>query len=374
MTTIAELVRRHAPTYRTRFSDRLLPSQAVALRAIERCRTPALGGHVATCPTCAVTRYQYHSCRHRHCPTCQQERTQTWLAHQQALLLPVPYFLVTFTVPATLRTVIRQHQRRLYGLLFRASATALQQLATDPRFLGGQIGLLGVLQTWTRDLRYHPHIHYLVPAVGQLPDGQVVLKRSAAFLVPVKPLGMLFRAKFRAALRQLKLADQVPTETWTHAWVVDCRPVGDGHAALKYLAPYVARGPLPNNRIVAATDDAVTFWYRDGTTKRCRTCTVSPAEFLRRFLQHVLPAGFVKVRRFGLFSPRNRHVLRQIRALLVLTRGAKQEVLRTAEPPVVASGIRAPTCPVCGRPMELRLLLPQHSRSPPSAPMLVNAA
>ncbi|MDP9309710.1 MAG: transposase [Chloroflexota bacterium] len=293
MTTVADIVRRHAPAYRARYGDGLLPSHAAALRALERCRTSALGGHVATCATCAITRYRYHSCRHRHCPACQQDRTQIWLAQQQAFLLPVPYFLVTFTVPAFLRVLIRQHQRRLYSVLFRASATALQQLAADPRFLGGPIGLLGVLQTWTRDLRYHPHIHYLVPAVGQLPDGQVVVKPSAAFLVPVKPLGILFRAKFRAALRQLKLVDQVPSATWTQAWVVDCRPVGDGRAALKYLAPYVTRGPLTNSRIVAATHDAVTFWYRDGTTKRRRSCTVTPDEFLRRFLQHVLPKGFV---------------------------------------------------------------------------------
>ncbi len=129
--------------------------------------------------------------------------------------------------------------------------------------------------------------------MGQLPAGQVVVKPGAAFLVPVKPLGRLFRAKVRAALPQLKLADPIPPETWQQPWVVDCRPVGDGHAALKYLAPYVARGPLSNNRIVAATDDAVTFWYRDGTTKRRHSCTVTPQEFLRRFLQHVLPKGFV---------------------------------------------------------------------------------
>jgi hypothetical protein len=217
VSSIAAIIRRFTPAYRSRFQDRLLPSHTATLQAIARCRTAALGGHVATCPTCAVTRYQYHSCRHRHCPACQQDHTQRWLAQQQAFLLPVPYFLVTFTVPAALRAVIRQHQRRLYTVLFRSSATALQQLAADPRFLGGQIGLLGVLQTWTRDLHYHPHIHYLVPAVGHLPDGQVVVKRGAAFLVPVKPLGILFRAKFRAALRQLKLADQLPSETWTQS-------------------------------------------------------------------------------------------------------------------------------------------------------------
>jgi hypothetical protein len=159
MTTIADIFRQVGPAYRAPFRDRLLPSHHAAMPAIERCRTAALGGHVATCPRCATTRSCYHSCRNRHCPTCQHGQTQTWLAQQQALLLPVPSFLVTFTVPATLRALIRQHQRQIYALLFRASATALQQLTADPRFLGGQIGMLGVLQTWTRDLRYHPHIH-----------------------------------------------------------------------------------------------------------------------------------------------------------------------------------------------------------------------
>ncbi len=185
--------------------------------------------------------------------------------------------------------------------------------------------------------------------------------------MPVKPLGILFRAKLRAALRQLKLAEQVPTETWTQAWVVDCRPVGNGQAALKYLAPYVVRGPLANNRIVGATDDSVTFCYRDGSTRHRRTCTVTPDEFLRRFLQHVLPKGFVKVRRFGLFSPRNRPLLRQIRARLELMRGVEVDVPGNADPPVSVSGPTALTCPVCGQPMELRRLLPQRSRSPPSA-------
>jgi hypothetical protein len=134
------------------------------MAAIEQCRTEALGGQVYTCPRCATVRYSYHSCRNRHCPTCQHDQAQTWLAKQQALLLPVPYFLVTFTLPAQLRSLARQHPRQLYNVLFRSSATALQQLAADERFLGGQLGMVGVLQTWTRDLRYHPHIHFLVPA------------------------------------------------------------------------------------------------------------------------------------------------------------------------------------------------------------------
>ncbi len=154
MITLGDIFRRYGPAYREKFGDRIPSRHRVVMAAIEQCRTEALGGHVYTCPRCATTRYCYHSCRNRHCPTCQQGQAQIWLARQQDLLLPVPYFLVTFTLPAQLRTVTRQHQRQLYALLFRSSAAALQQLAADPRFLGGQIGMVGVLQTWTRDLLY----------------------------------------------------------------------------------------------------------------------------------------------------------------------------------------------------------------------------
>src|SRR5206468_7169723 len=153
-------------------------------------------------PSCATTRYSYHSCKNRHCPRCQQDAAQAWLVRQQDLLLPVPYFLLTFTLPPALRDLARTHQRRLYTLLFQASAAALQQLAHDPRFLGGQIGMLGVLQTWTRDLRFHPHVHYLAPALALAPDGQRWIVGRRSFLVHSKPLAQLFRAKFRASLRQ----------------------------------------------------------------------------------------------------------------------------------------------------------------------------
>jgi len=202
MVTIGDIFRRYGPAYRAQFGDQLSTEQVQAMHAIEQCRTEALGGHVYTCEACAITRYSYHSCRNRHCPRCQHDATQTWLAQQQTLLLPVPYFLVTFTLPAGLRAVARRQPRTLYTLLFRASAAALQQLAQDPRFLGGQIGMLGVLQTWTRDLRFHPHVHYLAPAIALAPDGTLRRPRNPAFLVAVKPLALLFRAKLRAALRQ----------------------------------------------------------------------------------------------------------------------------------------------------------------------------
>jgi putative transposase/transposase-like zinc-binding protein len=318
------------------------------------------------CAACATTRYSYHSCKNRHCPTCQQEAAQTWLSRQQDLLLPVPYFLITFTLPPALRDLTRSHQRQLYTLLFRASAAAPQQLAHDPRFLGGQIGMLGVLQTWTRDPRFHPHVHYLVPAIGVTSDRAIRRPRNPAFLVPVKALAILFRAKLRAALRQTDWYGQVSAQTWQQAWVVDCRPVGSGEAALKYLAPYIFRVALSNNRIVGVQDDLVTFRYHDGETKQICTCSLPVLTFLARFLQHVLPKGFVQVRYYGLYRGRQRALLTHIRQRLAQT----QRIVRPAlsvEPaacfPTVAPVVR---CPVCGVPMEQMVLRPTRSRGPPA--------
>jgi hypothetical protein len=365
MVTLGEIFRRYGPQYRAQFGQKLSDEQKQAMRAIEQCRTEALGGHVYTCPACATTRYSYHSCRNRHCPTCQHSATQAWLAQQQALLLPVPYFLVTFTLPSGLRAVAYRHQRTIYSLLFRASAAALQQLAHDPRFIGGQIGMLGVLQTWTRDLRYHPHVHYLVPAIALAADGALRQPHNPAFLVAAKPLAILFRAKLQAALRQTDLSQHIPRQTWQQPWVVDCRPVGSGAAALKYLAPYIFRVALSNNRIVGIQDDRVTFRYRDGDTKQVRTCTLPALAFIGRFLQHILPHRFVKVRYYGLFRVGNRRALEQARAVLVPPEQAGTshatalfQVALLAPPGVLH-------CPVCGQPMQLMQSIPPQSRAPP---------
>jgi hypothetical protein len=311
MTTLGEIFRRYGPAYRARFGHSLSTSQLQAMQAIEGCRTEALGGHVYSCPSCQFTRYSYHSCRNRHCPTCQQDATQAWLAEQRTLLLPVPYFLVTFTLPSELRAIARQQAERIYSLLFRTSAAALQQLAQDSRFLDGQIGMLGVLQTWTRDLRYHPHVHYLVPALALTADRKRWLVGNSDFLVHVKPLGQLFRAKFRAALRQTAWAGQVDARIWAKSWVVDCRPVGNGASALKYLAPYIFRIALSNNRIEQVANDTITFRYTEGKTGAQKRATLPVDSFIGRFLAHVLPKGFVKVRYYGLLHPSQRQLLRQ---------------------------------------------------------------
>jgi hypothetical protein len=363
MITLGDIVRDYGPAYRAQFGQRMLPSQLAAMQAIEQCRTEALGGHVYICPACGTKRYSYHSCRNRHCPTCQHDAAQTWLSRQQELLLPVPYFLVTFTLPAELRDVAYRHQRTLYNLLFRASAAALMQLARDPRFLGAQIGMLGVLQTWTRDLRYHPHLHYLLPGGGLADDGRSWVTAKPDFLIHVKPLAALFRAKLRAALRQTALWSEIPTVTWQQSWVVDCRPVGTARAALKYLAPYIFRVALSNNRIVRLANEQVTFRYTNGESGQTAYCTLPVQEFLRRFLQHILPKGFVKVRYYGLFRLGNRRSLARLRSQLYLL----QHIAASAAPAPAASdaSTRVMTCPSCGQPMRPERVLARHNRGPP---------
>jgi putative transposase/transposase-like zinc-binding protein len=366
MITLGDIFRQYGPAYRARLGEQMLPSQHAAMLSIEACRTETLGGHLYSCPACGSKRYSYHSCRNRHCPTCQHDATQTWLARQQELLLPVPYFLVTFTLPSELRDVAYRHQRTLYNLLFRASSAALMQLARDPRFLGAQIGMLGVLQTWTRDLRYHPHVHYLVPGGGLAEDGRTWVTAKADFLVHVKPLAALFRAKLRAALRQSALWAEIPTAVWQKPWVVDCRAVGNARAALKYLAPYIFRVALSNKRIVRVAEEQVTFRYTDGATGQTRYCTLPVHEFMGRFLQHILPKGFVKVRYYGLFRLSNRRSLARLRGQLLLLQHM------AALPPLASvrsagGNARVLVCPRCGQPMRLERVLRPHNRGPPAS-------
>jgi hypothetical protein len=361
---LAEIFRQYGPAYRDKFKGRIPASHLNVMADIEQCRTEALGGHVYVCDACGESRYSYHSCKNRHCPKCQNGAAQEWLARQTSLLLPVPYFMVTFTLPEGLRTVARRNQKLIYNLLFQSSAAALQELAADPRFGGGQIGLVGVLQTWTRNLLYHPHVHYLVPGGGLAADGQSWLRARNAFFVHVKPLSRLFRGKFRAALKQTDLFDQVPASVWRQAWVVHCQPVGTGEAALKYLAPYIFRVALSNNRILKLENGQVTFRYRESDTRRWKSCTLPAEEFIRRFLQHVLPKGFQKVRYYGLFSSSQRPRLALARRLLGLT--ATPETTNQTQAPAKPSTDRPPIlCPTCGRPMRLsQTLRPQHCRSP----------
>jgi putative transposase/transposase-like zinc-binding protein len=344
MPELADILRLHGPAYLAKYHVRLLPSHRRAMQDIAACRTAALGGHLYRCPQCQQDHYQYHSCKNRHCPKCQHEQVEHWLAQQRALLLPVGYFLATFTLPRGLRALARSHQKVVYDLLFRASQQALQTLAADPRYIGGTLGMLGVLQTWTRDLRYHPHVHYLIPGGGLAADGHTWRPARSTYLLPEKPLAQIFRAKFRDLLKAAGLFPQVPATVWRQDWVVDILAVGSGEAALKYLAPYVFRVAISNRNLLALQDGHVTFRYRDTTAKTTRVTTLPAETFIARFLQHVLPRGLQKVRTYGLLHPKQRHRFR-----------ALQEHLRPDRPEVVDPPLDAPSAqPTSCRPPTLR--------------------
>jgi hypothetical protein len=311
MPSIAAIVRQFGSAYLAQHRAEMLPSHRRALSDLGACRTATLGGHVAACDRCAYEHYVYHSCRNRSCTQCHDAATAAWLAARDGELLPVPYFHVVFTLPSELRALVRSHQRELLAALMTTAAESLQTLAADPHYVGGTLGILAVLHTWTRALIYHPHVHCLVPAGAVASDGAGTWRPARAdFLVPVPALSARFRARFLAQVRRVLPHVILPSALWRTPWVVYCKPTVQGSGTvLRYLARYVHRVAITDARIVALGHDTVTFRYhasRDGHDPRTapwRTMTLGGDEFLRRFLQHVLPRGFHKVRYYGFWRP-----------------------------------------------------------------------
>ncbi len=333
---------------------------------IEHCRTETLGGHVYQCDACGEIVYSYHSCRNRHCNQCQLDKAEQWLAQQQAMLLPVPYFLVTFTLPQEVRAIAYANQQVVYNLLFRCAAEALQALAADPRFVGGQVGAIGVLHTWKRDLGYHPHVHFLVPGGGLDFVNDRWLPARNHFFVRVEPLSILFRAKMRDGLKQAGLYHQIPATAWRQEWVVHSKSVGHGEKAVAYLADYVFRVGIANQRIIKLENDAVTFWYKQRKTNRRVSITLPVFTFMQRFLQHVLPQGFVKVRYYGFLASGKRQRLALARELLAADHKAQQPLVGTTlAPDPGGDAPRQIFCPHCGEPLRVTATLRPRSRCPP---------
>ena len=325
MPSLADVVREHAPAYLARFGDAMLDSHARALGAITNCRTAALGAELAQCNHCGQSHLFFHSCRNRACPQCGLDTTERWIAKQRQNILPVPYFHVVFTLPAELRRLVRTHQRVLLDVLFVAAFESLSQLAADPNYLGANIGALAVLHTWTRTLEWHPHIHMLVPGGGLGPDGRTwkTVHRPGRkdFLVPIRALAKLFRGRFLHLARRALPNVQFPEIPWGKSWIVYAKrsiKTGDSgpDTLLQYLARYVHRTALTDKRIDACDDKTVTFHYRDSRDGKRKRMQLPGAEFLRRFLQHVPPRGFHRVRAYGLLHPRHRHTLQRLQLLL----------------------------------------------------------
>jgi hypothetical protein len=387
---VADIFRTFGPAYRQQHGADLSMEQRRAMRAIEVCRTDVLGGHIDHCDQCNATRISYNSCRNRHCPKCQFLDKERWVEAQQQLVLPVPYFHLVFTLPSELRPLALRNQKIVYGLLFKAASQTLLELSRDPAYLGAQVGYTALLHTWSQTLAYHPHLHCIVTGGGLSRDGKKWIPAGPDFFLPVKVLSRLFRGKLLAFLRQAYAADELIfpgrivawqrpaafklllARLYGKEWVVYCKPpMGDAHQALAYLGRYAHRVALSNDRLVRLDGDQVTFRYRDRADgNRVKHMTLAVFEFIRRFLCHVLPHQFIKIRHYGLLSTRNRRTkLAQAQHLLGQVPSAAEPGEKVPWDAILyrLTGTDPTRCPHCanGHMIPKQILLPLAQRAPP---------
>lgn len=361
---VADIFRSAGPAYRAAHAGHLSLGQLKVMTAIENCRTAALGGHVEACDDCGHWRIAYNSCRNRHCPKCQGAAARTWLAAREADLLPVGYFHVVFTLPAEIADIAWQNKAVVYNLLFRAAADTMLTIAADPKHLGARVGITAVLHTWGSALTHHPHVHMIVPGGGIALDGTRWISSRPAFLLPVRVLGALFRRLFLTRLLALfdagrlaffnALADLASRKAFLRhlspirkkRWVVYAKPPFAGpQAVLAYLSRYTHRVAISNRRLIGFDEAGVTFRYKDyrrDSAERQQVMTLATDEFIRRFLIHVLPRGFHRIRHYGLLaSSTHRDAMALARRLLGVA--APIDELEPDEPPD-----HRPPCPCCG--------------------------
>lgn len=381
---VADVIRSHGEAFLQKYGSHLSATQKKALRDLALCRTAALGGHVERCLDCGHEGVSYNSCRNRHCPKCQALSRARWLERESGYLLPVEYHHVVFTLPAELAELALTNASELYKLLMQSASATLREVAANPQRLGAQVGTLMVLHTWGQNLHHHPHVHCVVTggglscnARGEVDATPRWLSCRPGFFLPVRVLSRVYRGKFLAGLRELHaagkltlpaaLAESAAFTAWlsplhAKAWVVYAKPpFGGPEQVLKYLARYTHRVAISNHRLVKLEEGRVTFRYKDyaaGGQEKLQTLTAE--EFLRRFVQHVLPKRFMKIRHYGLLSSRHRQQrLQQARRLLLA-----ELVLRA--PPEKASAIEpaeVPRCPQCGGTRRVRCELPREGES-----------
>jgi Putative transposase/Transposase zinc-binding domain len=366
---VADVFDRHGAAWRRANAGHVSLGQLQVMSAIVSCRTAALGGHVTRCEACAHTQIAYNSCRNRHCPKCQGAAARDWLAERQADLLPVPYFHVVFTVPAAIGDIAYHNKAVIYDLLFKASSEALLTIAADPKHLGARIGVTAVLHTWGSAMTHHPHVHMIVPGGGIALDGSKWVACKPGFFVPVRVLSKLFRRLLLEKLAAAHAAGQLqffgehahlaaaaafaaflaPLKT-TRWFVYSKRPFAGPQAVLAYLARYTHRVAISNRRLVALDADGVTFRYKDyrrDGQQRYRTMTLVPGEFIRRFLLHVLPKGFHRIRHYGLLASAARKA-NIARARELLAAPQPETVHNETTSAAAAPNDQRPPCPCCG--------------------------
>ena len=385
---VADIFRQFGPAYRQ--SHRLPLRHLRAMNAIECCRTAALGGHVEQCDVCGHIRISYNSCRNRHCPKCQSLPREKWLAARKRDLLPVEYFHIVFTIPDLLNPLALRNQRVVYSLLFKAASEALLALSKDPKHLGAEIGFISILHTWGQNLMDHPHLHCLVPGGGLSLDGQRWISSRGGFFLPVKVLSRLFRGKFLFYLKEAYRADKLKfvgriclmgdkrefqkmlDQLYRKQWVLYCKPpFRSPKQLLEYLGRYTHRVAISNHRLVKVEQGKVTFRWRDyGDGNKNKQMSLEAFEFIRRFLLHILPNNFVKIRHYGLLSNRNRKTkLRRCQKILGSIPNEKQQSTESESWERLLfelTGIDPRICPCCkkGRMVNREILSPQ-GHAPP---------
>jgi hypothetical protein len=381
---VADVIRSHGEAFLQKYGSQLSATQRKALRDLAVCRTAALGGHVERCLDCGAERNAYNSCRNRHCPKCQALSRARWLERESAYLLPVEYHHVVFTLPAELAELALSNASAMYNLLMQSAAETLREVAANPQRLGAQVGVLMVLHTWGQNLHHHPHVHCVVTggglscnAKGEVDASPRWVSCRPGFFLPVRVLSRLFRGKFLAGLRALHTQGKLKlpallqearsftawlSPLYQKDWVVYAKaPFGGPEQVLKYLARYTHRVALSNHRLVKLEDGRVTFRYKDyADSRKEKLLTLSAEEFLRRFLQHVLPKGFMKIRHYGLLASRQREArLRQARKLLL------PKLALPAGPSAGIEPAEPARCPQCGSVRRVRgALLPRTGASP----------
>lgn len=381
---VADIFRRHGDAYRHAHDGRLGRVERRTMSAIELCRTAELGGHVEGCSSCGAIRVAYNSCRNRHCPKCQGQACRDWLAAREAELLPVPYFHVVFTLPAEIAAIAFQNKAAVYAILFRTAAETLRTIASDPRHLGAEIGLIAVLHSWGQNLHYHPHIHCIVPGGGLSPDGTRWVSCRPGFFLPVRVLSRLFRRLFLEELRTAfeagklsffgDIAGLTEPAAFTRLvakvrrldWVVYAKPpFGGPEQVLAYLGRYTHRVAIANSRLIRMDDDRVAFrWkdYRQGG--RTKIMTLDVHEFIRRFLLHTLPDGFHRIRHYGFLANGHRAAkLDQCRGLLAKPQPDDREP--DAESVAAEPHATANRCTCCGGRM-ITLSIWRFGQAPPT--------
>jgi len=346
MSAIQTIFQIYGPHYLALHGDRMPRIHKKTMQDITDCRSGAFGTIVYGCHDCGAIQSIPCCCGNRHCPTCQHDKRDRWLHKQMEKLLPTHYFLLTLTLPQGLRKVARSHQTIVYAAMFSCAHAALRKLAKDKRFVGStRIGYLAVLHTWGNTLQYHPHLHIVIPGGAVSEKGDQWLSSRQDLFVHTQPLATIFRAKFRDAMKKYQLFDTIHPDLWKQQWVVDSQAVGKGQNSLRYLSRYVFRVAISHNRIKSMENGVITFRYKDRRKKTWKTMKLDAMEFIRRFLQHVLPKGLMKIRHYGFLNPNSSFSIEQLRELISLIHDVVCELLPKT-PEHKKKGI---TCPCCGR-------------------------